>query len=130
MPDMFFLILGIIFAALGLIILTVNLVLLLRCNLKIDAKIIAINKIKNTLRGTTVYSYNPSVSYNVGGMEYKCKAPFSTKNESKYVVGNTIPLCVCEKKPELCRFKGQIGIVLFGLIPFVIGLTFIILFFI
>lgn len=130
MPDMFFLIFGIVVAFIGLLILFVVIKDLIKCRKKIDATISSLHVDKTHLRGTTIYSYSPIVSYEFNGNTYESTSPFSSEKKSKYVVGNKLTIYIDEANPESCRFPGKPGLFITGLIISAIGLLFVILYFI
>ena len=130
MPDLFFLIFGLVIGLIGLVILTVELYSLIVCKVKVDAKVVDYKVQSNFIRGTVVHMFSPILEYEVDGEKYTGVSPFSTRFESKYPIDSTLVIYVNKKNPENYRFQGRFGGLIAGSIITAIGLLFVILFFI
>lgn len=130
MPDTFFLIFGIIVALLGAIILFAMIRSIAKCRTRVEATICSLKTEKTSLRGTTVYSYSPVVSYEVNGNSYEANAPFSTGKKDKYIVGNKLVIYINASDPSDYRFPGKLGLWITGFVMLALGLLFIVLCFI
>lgn len=130
MGDLYFLIFGIVVSLVGIVILALKIRVWTVCRKKVDATVTGVKTETNRVRGSTLYTYYPQISYTVDGKEYKETAPFSTVNANKYNAGDTMRIYVNEKNPELLRFKGRIGLFIVGLVVLAVGQLFVILYFI
>ena len=130
MSDLFFLIFGIIFGAIGLIILSVELYSFIMCRERVEAKVVDYKVQSNFIRGTVVHMFSPVIAYELEGKPYTGIAPFSTRFEGKYPIDSTMVIFANKKNPENYRFAGKFGGLITGSIITAIGLLFVILYFI
>lgn len=129
MSDTFILVFGIIVLILGLIILYVYFKTVILCRCKILSEITKVKEEQLLIRGSTLHTYRPEFMYMYEGQKYKGVASFSTTNENKYNVGDSLLIYVNVKNPGLYRFSGRFGMLITGLVIFAIGALFTILWF-
>lgn len=129
MGDTYFLIFGIVVAALGALLAWVKIKVLISCRTPVNAEICRIKNESTKIRGSTVHSYRPVYLYSFGGKEYKAEAPFSSVREKKYNIGDCMQILICEKNPDLYCFRGRLGMLFAGLIIFAIGMVFVVAYF-
>lgn len=130
MPDVVFLIIGIISAALGLVIFAGFIVSKASCSLKLTATVTEVKTSTLYVRGSKTYRYHPVYSYEVDGKEYSCEAPFDSGSAKKFREGDTRMIGVNPKRPESITFKGRFTALLWAVLFMIIGLFFVVLFFI
>lgn len=130
MPDLFFLIFGIIVGAIGLMILIVELYSFIVCRERVEAKVVDYKVKSNIIRGTVVHMFSPIIAYELDGKQYTGVSPFSSRFECKYPIDSTMVIFANKKNPENYRFAGKFGGLITGLIITAIGLLFVILYFI
>lgn len=121
MPDTVFLILGIIFDLIGVILIVIHFRDVIGCREKISATVSNLKVDKIRLRGSTVLSYCPEFTYTVNDRKYSGIASFTTYSKDKYKVGDEIEICYNIRNPEHYRMKGKCKSLLFGLVIAAVG---------
>ena len=129
MSDVFFLVVGIIIAAVGLLLIMAKVFSYIQCTVPINATVVRLKKDYTTFRGTTCTYYHPVVEYVVDGKSYTQMASFRTLRVTKYQVNSQMKICYNPKKPELIRFVGHPFPLPLGVVLLLIGGTLIFCFF-
>lgn len=129
MPNLYFLIIGIVVLLIGLILLLFRIILMLKCNFKVDATITKISKNKTMIRGSSIVKYNPVVTYEFNNEKFECNTPYLSKDKEYYKIGEKLPILINKNDPKIYRFPKIISPLIFGTIIALIGLTFVILYF-
>lgn len=130
MPELFYLIFGIILVILGVIWVLSSLFHDFSCSKKVVAKIIRTERdSKSYWRGS--YKYYPVFSYTVEGKNYIIKDKYSqTRNKNKYFVGKEAVLSYNPKSPEEFRNGIKLSMYFIGASIFLLGAFFSVLYFI
>lgn len=129
MPDLYFLIFGIVIGLIGIIIVILKIRVFTACRIRVNATISSIQTESTLIRGSTLHTFRPKLSYTVNGKTYRTACPFSTVREKKYSVGDTMSIFVSPSVPDLIRYPGRVGLFITGIILFGIGLLYVILYF-
>lgn len=130
MPDLFFLIFGIVVGITGLPLLLVELYSLIVCRERVEAKVVDFKVQSNIIRGSVIHMFSPILEYEVDGKPYTGVSPFSSRFEGKYPIDSTLVIYVSKKNPENYRFEGRFGSLIAGSIITAISALFIVLYFI
>ena len=107
MSDMFFLVVGIILAGIGLLLLTIKIITYIKCTVSINATVIKRKKEHTHFRGVRYTHYRPVAEYTVDSKSYTEEAYFRTRRETKYPIDSGIKICYNPGKPEEMRFVGH-----------------------
>ena len=105
---MFFLVVGIILAGIGLLLLTAKVMTYIKCTVPINATVVKLEKENTFFRGVEHTHYRPVVRYAVDGNNYTEKAYFRTYRKTEYPIGSKMKICYNPKKPEEMRFVGHL----------------------
>ena len=104
---MFFLVVGIILAGIGLLLLTAKVMTYIKCTVPINATVVKLEKEYTFFRGVEHTHYRPIVGYVVDGNNYTEKAYFRTYRKTEYPIGSKMEICYNPKNPEEIRFVGH-----------------------
>ena len=129
MSDVFFLVVGIIIAAVGLLLIMAKVFSYIQCTVPINATVVRLKKDYTYFRGITYTYYHPVVEYVVDGKSYTQMASFRTLRVTKYQVNSQMKICCNPKDPELIRFVGDLSPLPLGVVLLLIGGTLIFCFF-
>ena len=127
---MFFLVVGIILAGIGLLLLTTKIITYIKCTVSINATVIKQKKEHTHFRGVRYTHYRPVVEYVVDGENYTETAYFRTYRKTKYPIGSEIKICYNPRNPEEMRFVGHLFPLPMGMAFLAIGAVLISCFFI
>lgn len=105
---MFFLVVGIILAGIGLLLLTAKVMTYIKCTVPINATVVKLEKEYTFFRGVEHTHYRPIVGYVVDGNNYTEKAYFRTYRKTEYPIGSKMKIYYNPKKPEEMRFVGHL----------------------
>lgn len=108
MSDMFFLVVGIILAGIGLLLLTAKVMTYIKCTVPINATVVKLEKEYTFFRGVEHTHYRPIVGYVVDGKSYTEEAYFRTYRKTEYPIGSKMKIYYNPKKPEEMRFVGHL----------------------
>ena len=108
MSDMFFLVVGIILAGIGLLLIMAKVMTYIKCTVPINATVVKLEKEYTFFRGVEHTHYRPIVGYVVDGNNYPEKAYFRTYRKTEYPIGSKMKICYNPKKPEEMRFVGHL----------------------
>lgn len=106
MSDMFFLVVGIILAGIGLLLLTAKVMTYIKCTVPINATVVKLEKEYTFFRGVEHTHYRPIMGYVVDGKSYTEEAYFRTYRKTKYPIDSEMKIYYNPKKPEEMRFVG------------------------
>lgn len=129
MPDIFFLIVGIILTLINLLILALKIKVRISCSRRIEAIITDVETETTYIRGSTLYNYRPKYQYTVDGQTYTELAPLSTVKQKKYNVGDTFVIYIDPSNPELARIPRFDWLVLFSCLMLAFGVLLIVSYF-
>ena len=129
MSNVFFLVVGIIIAAVGLLLIMSKVFTYIQCTVPINATVVRLENDYTTFRGITHTYYHPVVEYVVDGKSYTQMASFRTLRANKYRVNSQMNICCSPKNPELIRFVGHPFPLPLGVVLLLIGGTLIFCFF-
>lgn len=129
MSNTFFLTVGIILAAIGLLLIMAKVLTYIKCTVPINATVVKLEKEYTYFRGVENTHYRPVVRYAVDGKNYTEKAYFRTCRKTKYPIGSQIRVCYNPKKPKEMRFVGHLFPLPLGLVFLLIGAVLIFCFF-
>ena len=105
---MFFLVVGIILAGIGLLLLTAKVMTYIKCTVPINATVVKLEKEYTFFRGVEHTHYRPIVGYVVDGKSYTEEACFRTYRKTKYPIDSEMKIYYNPKKPEEMRFVGHL----------------------
>ena len=108
MSDLFFLVVGIIIAAIGLLLIMAKVLTYIKCTVPINATVVKLEKEYTFFRGVEHTHYRPIVGYVVDGKSYTEEAYFRTYRKTKYPIDSEMKICYNPKKPEEMRFVGHL----------------------
>lgn len=128
MPDIFFLIFGIIITQLGFLLIVIEINITVKCRERTTAEITRLKKSTTLLRGSGVNYYSPEFTYIKDDINYFGITPFSTRHKDKYRIGDKITIYINSTDPEQYRLKRINGILIFGFVTLAVGLVFVILY--
>ena len=129
MSDVFFLVVGIIIAAIGLLLIMAKVLSYIQCTVPVKATVVRLKMDYTSFRGIAYTFYHPVVEYVVDGKSYTQKAYFRTCLKTKYPIGSQIRICYNPKKPKEMRFVGHLFPLPLGLVFLLIGAVLIFCFF-
>ena len=129
MNDVSFLVVGIIIAAVGLLLIMAKVFSYIQCTVPINATVVRLKKDYTTIRGARYTYYHPVVEYVVDGKSYTQMASFRTLRATKYQVNSQMKICCSPNNPELMRFVGHLFPLPLGVVLLLIGGTLIFCFF-
>lgn len=121
MSDLFFLVVGIIIAGLGLLLITAKVLTYIKCTVSMNAFVVKLEKEYTYFRGVNYTYYHPVVQYIVDGKSYTQTAYFRSLRETKYPIESKMKICYNPKNPEEMRFVGHSFPLPMGLIFLLIG---------
>lgn len=130
MSDMFFLVVGIILAGIGLLLIMAKIMTYIKCTVPINATVVKLEKEYTFFRGVEHTHYRPIVGYVVDGKSYTEEAYFRTYRKTKYPIASEIKICYNPKNPKEMRFVGHLFPLHIGLVFLFIGAVLIWCFFI
>ena len=107
MSDLFFLVVGIIIAAIGLLLIMVKVLTYIKCTVPINATVVKLEKEYTFFRGVEHTHYRPVVRYVVDGKSYTEEAYFKTYRKTEYPIDSKMEICYNPKNPEEIRFVGH-----------------------
>lgn len=129
MGDTVFLIVGIIFAALGALTLISVISAAVKCKEHVRADICDVKVSERFWKGRRIREYRPIVKFEFGGKEYEVKTDFSSQKKEKYDKGNLLDIWVNPKNPNEIRTGLELSPIVFGIIGLAIGITLIVCYF-
>ena len=129
MSDLFFLVVGIIIAAIGLLLIMAKVLTYIKCTVSMNAPVVKLETDETYFRGVKHTYYHPVVEYVVDGKSYTQMASFRTLRANKYRVNSQMDICCSPKNPELIRFVGHPFPLPLGLVFLLIGAVLIFCFF-
>ena len=129
MSNVFFSVVGIIIAGIGLLMIMAKVFTYIQCTVPINATVVRLENDYTTFRGITYTYYHPVVEYVVDGKSYTQMTSFRTLRETKYQVNSQMKICCSPKNPELMRFVGHPFPLPLGVVLLLIGGTIIFCFF-
>ena len=129
MSDLFFLVVSVIIAAIGLLLIMAKVLTYIKCTVSMNAPVIKLETDETYFRGVKHTYYHPVVEYVVDGKSYTQMASFRTLRASKYQVNSQMKICCSPKNPELIRFVGHPFPLPLGLVFLLIGAVLIFCFF-
>ena len=121
MGDLFFLVVGIIIAAIGLLLIMAKVLTYIKCTVSMNATVVKLEKEYTFFRGVEHTHYRPIVEYIVDGKSYTEEAYFRTYRKTKYPIDSEIKICYNPKNPEEMRFVGHPFPLPIGLVFLFIG---------
>lgn len=121
MGNLFFLVVGIIIAAIGLILIMAKVLTYIKCTVPINATVVKLEIEYTFFRGVEHTHYRPIVGYVVDGKSYTEEAYFRTYRKTKYPIDSEIKICYNPKNPEEIRFVGHPFPLPMGLVFLFIG---------
>lgn len=121
MSDMFFLVVGIILAGIGLLLIMAKVMTYIKCTVPINATVVKLEKEYTFFRGVEHTHYRPIVGYVVDGKSYTEGAYFRTYRKTKYPIDSEIKICYNPRNPEEMRFVGHLFPLPMGLVFLFIG---------
>lgn len=130
MSDMFFLVVGIILAGIGLLLIMAKVMTYIKCTVPINATVVKLEKEYTFFRGVEHTHYRPIVGYVVDGKSYTEEAYFRTYRKTKYPIDSEIKICYNPENPEQMRFVGRLFPLPIGPVFLFIGAVLIWCFFI
>lgn len=107
MCDIFFFVVGMILAGIGLLLLTAKVMTYMKCTVPIHATVVKLKKEYTYFRGVKHTHYRPVVEYAVDGKSYAEEAHFRTNRKTKYPIDSEIKIRYNPGKPEEMRFVGH-----------------------
>ena len=107
MSDLFFLVVGIIIAAIGLLLIMAKVLTYIKCTVSMNAPVVKLEKEYTFFRGVEHTHYRPVVRYAVDGNNYTEKAYFRTYRKTEYPIDSKMEICYNPKNPEEIRFVGH-----------------------
>ena len=108
MIGIFFFVVGMIVAGIGLLLLTAKGISYIKCTVPIHAAVVKLKKEDTHFRGVRHTHYRPVVAYTVDGKTYTETAYFRTRRETKYPVASEMKICYNPRNPEEMRFVGHL----------------------
>ena len=108
MSDLFFLVVGIIIAAIGLLLIMAKVLTYIKCTVSMNATVVKPEKEYTYFRGVENTHYRPVVRYAVDGNNYSEKAYFRTYRKTKYAIDSEMKIYYNPKRPEEMRFVGHL----------------------
>lgn len=121
MSDTFFLIVGIIFAFIGLLLITAKVMSFIKCTVPINAAVVKPEKEHTYFRSVEYTHYRPVVKYVVDGKSYTQKAYFCSLRETKYPINSEMKIYYDPRDPEKIRFVGHMFPLPMGIVFLLIG---------
>ena len=121
MSDVFFLVVGIIIAAVGLLLIMAKVFTYIQCTVPINATVVRLEKDYTYFRGITYTYYHPVVEYVVDGKIYTQMAYFRAYRKTKYPIDSKMNIYYNPENPELMRFVGHPFPLPLGLVLLLIG---------
>ena len=121
MSDMFFLVVGIILAGIGLLLIMAKVMTYIKCTVPINATVVKLEKEYTFFRGVEHTHYRPIVGYVVDGKSYTEEAYFRTYRKTKYQIDSEIKICYNPKNPKEMRFVGHLFPLPIGLVLIFVG---------
>ncbi len=118
---MFFLVVGIILAGIGLLLIMAKVMTYIKCTVPINATVVKLEKEYTFFRGVEHTHYRPIVGYVVDGKSYTEGAYFRTYRKTKYPIDSEIKICYNLRNPEEMRFVGHLFPLPMGLVFLFIG---------
>lgn len=129
MSDMFFLVVGIILAGIGLLLIMAKVMTYIKCTVPINATVVKLEKEYTFFRGVEHTHYRPIVGYVVDGKSYTEEAYFRTYRKTKYPINSEIKIRYNPKNPKEMRFVGHLFPLPIGLVLVFVGAVLIWCFF-
>ena len=121
MSDLFFLVVGIIIATIGLLLLAAKVMTYIKCTVSMNAPVVKLETDETYFRGVKHTYYHPVVEYIVDGNNYTEKAYFRTYRKTKYPIDSEMKIYYNPKRPEEMRFVGHPFPLPLGLVFLFIG---------
>lgn len=129
MSNLFFLVVGIIIATIGLLLLAAKVMTYIKCTVSMNAPVVKLETDETYFCGVKHTYYHPVVEYIVDGNNYTEKAYFRTYRKTEYPIGSKMEICYNPKNPEEIRFVGHPFPLPLGLVFLSIGGALIFCFF-
>lgn len=122
MPDLFFLVVGVILALIGALCLASQIKLTLSCSQKVAATVMSVQKKKwGFWRGKTLYRYFPTFTYQVGEKTLTAKCEYPLKRANKYKKGDEVVIRYNPRAAEKFSAGGSAFVGIFGFVLMAIG---------
>lgn len=121
MSDMFFLVVGIILAGIGLLLIMAKVMTYIKCTVPINATVVKLEKEYTFFRGVEHTHYRPVVRYVVDGKSYTEESYFRTYRKTKYPIDSEMKIYYNPKNPEQMRFVGHLFPLPIGLVLIFVG---------
>ena len=125
MSDLFFLVVGIIIAAIGLLLIMAKVMTYIKCTVPINATVVKLEKEYTFFRGVEHTHYRPVVRYVVDGKSYTEEAYFRTYRKTKYPIDSEMIMYYNPKHPDQMRFVGHLFPLPLGLVFLGVGIVLI-----
>ena len=125
MSDKFFLIVGIILSAIGILSIVSGIISKIKCSEPVEGTVTHLKDKSYYHRGITTHDITPTVAYTYNGKTYESKAPASTSDKNKYRVGGRIKVFVNPKRPGEFKLKNTLLPYVFGVILLIPGVILI-----
>lgn len=116
MPDLFFLIVGIILALAGFLSIAGIISDAASCRTAVNAEIVSVKKHSTYYKGKTTETYRPTYGYKYEGRDYTSQADEDFRDPEMGSVGKNVVIKINPRKPERVQKKKKAGTVVFGLI--------------
>ena len=129
MSDLFFLVVGIIIAAIGLLLIMAKVLTYIQCTVSMNAPVVKLETDETYFRGVKHTYYHPVVRYVVDDKSYTVEAYFRTYRKTKYPIDSEMKIYYNPKNPKEMRFFGHPFPLPLGLVFLFIGAVLIICFF-
>lgn len=129
MSVLFYFVIGIILAVIGLLLILAKVMSYIRCTVLINASVVNLEEENIYYRSVNYTYYYPVVEYIVDGKCYSQKAYFRTSRKTKYPINSKMDIYYNPKNPDEIRFIGHPFPLPMGLILLSIGAVLIYFYF-
>lgn len=129
MSDSFFLIVGLILSAIGVLSIAGGIFSSNNCTEEIEGTVVSLKDKTHYFRGVTTHNITPVIRYSYQGQTYESKADLSTTDTSKYSVGGSVTILVNPNRPEEYRTGATAFPYVFGLLTLLPGAVLIFCYF-
>ena len=125
MNDTFFLIVGIILSAIGVLFIVSGVLSKIKCTEPAEGFVVRLNDKTHYHRGITTHTITPVIKYTYNGNTYESEANTSTSNTKKYYVGGRVQILVNPNNPEQFKLGKAIAPYVLGVIMLIPGVLLI-----
>ena len=129
MSDTFFLIVGIILSAIGVLCIASGIISKVRCTEPAVGTVVRLKDKSYYHRGITTHDITPIIKYDYNGKTYESKADTSTSDKKKFIVGKNVNVFVNPERPEEFKLGKVIFPYVFGAIMLIAGAVLILCYF-